>query len=52
MYSSLVVLLRILWLLVAIHFISELTKFALIITIFEYSYLYLSPTLRINVFSY
>jgi len=36
---------------VAVHFISELTKFELIITIFELNYVHLSPTLRINVFS-
>jgi len=47
-----VVLVRILWLLVAVHFISELTKFELIITTFEHNYVYLSPTFRINVFSY
>jgi len=35
-----------------VHFISELTKFELIITIFEHNYVYLSPTLRINAFSY
>jgi len=40
-------------LLVAVHFISELTKFELFVTIFEHhNYVYLSPTLRINVFSY
>ena len=44
------VLVRILWLSVAVYFISELTKFELIITIFEHNYVYLSPTLRINVF--
>ena len=38
------------WLLVAVHFISELTKFELINTIFEHNYIHLSPTLRINVF--
>jgi len=38
--------------LVAVHFISELTKFELIITIFEHSYVYLTPSLRISVFSY
>jgi len=36
---------------VAVHLISEPTKFELIITIFEHNYVYLSPTLRINVFS-
>jgi len=30
-----VVLVRILWFLIAVHFISELTKFELIITIFS-----------------
>jgi len=34
----------------AVTFISELTKFEFIITIFEHNYVYLSPTLRINVF--
>jgi len=43
---------RILWFLVAAHFISELTKSELIITNFEHNYVYLSPTLRINMFSY
>jgi len=47
-----VVLVRILWLLVAVHFVSELTKFELIITTFEHNYVYLSPTFRINVFTY
>jgi len=42
----------ILWFLVAVHFISDLTKFELIITIFEHNYVYLSPTFSINVFSY
>jgi len=51
-YGDLVVLVRILWLLVAVRFISELTKFELIITTFEHNYVYLSPTLRMNVFSY
>jgi len=50
--SGLVVLVRILWLLVAEHLIPELTKFELIITTFEHNYVYLSPTFRINVFSY
>ena len=36
--------------LVAVHFISELTKLELIITIFEHSYVYLTPSLRISVF--
>jgi len=31
---------------------SELTKFKLIITIFKHSFVYLNPTLIINVFSY
>jgi len=46
-----VVLVRILWFLEAKHlkhFISELTKFELIIIIFEHNDVYLSPTLRIN----
>ena len=39
-------------LLVAVHFISELTKSELIIIIpFKHNYVYLSPSLRINVFS-
>jgi len=42
---------RILWVLVAVHFISELTKFELILTIFVHNYVYLNLTLRINVFS-
>jgi len=37
--------------LVAVYFISELTKFELIITIFEHNYVHLSPTLTTNVFS-
>jgi len=32
-------------------YLSELTKFELIITIFEHNCVDLSPTLRINVFS-
>jgi len=48
---GLAVLVRILWLSVAVHFISELTTFVLVNTVFEYKYVYLSPTLRINVFS-
>jgi len=43
---------KILWLLVAVHSTSALTKFELIIITFEHIYVYLSPTLRINVFSY
>jgi len=35
--------------LIAVHFISELSKFELIITIFEHKYVYLSPTLRKNI---
>jgi len=42
---------RILGLLVAVHFISKLTKFELIIITCKHNYVYLSPTLRINVFS-
>jgi len=49
---GLVVLVRILWFSVAVHFISELTKFELITLNFERNYVYLSPTLRINVFLY
>jgi len=40
----------VLWFLAAVYFISKLTKFQLIIiTIFEYNYVLLSPNLRINV---
>jgi len=39
----------VLWFSVAVHFISEPTKFELIITIFEHNDVYLSPTLRIKV---
>ena len=37
-------------LLVAVHFISELTKWELIDTVFEHNYICLSLTLRMNVF--
>ena len=37
-------------LLIAVHFISELTKFEFIITIFDHNYVYLSPNPRINIF--
>jgi len=37
--------------LVAVHFILELTKVELIIATFEHNYVYFSPTHRINVFS-
>ena len=36
--------------LVAVHFISEITKFESTIAIFEHNNVYLSATLRINVF--
>jgi len=39
----LVILVRILWLLVVVHFISELTKFELIITTFGHNYVYFKP---------
>jgi len=38
--------------LVAVHLITELTKFELIITIFEQNDDHVSPTLRINVLFY
>jgi len=47
-----VVQVGILWFLVAVHFISNLMKFDLIITIFEQNLVYQSPILSINVFSY
>ena len=39
----------ILWILVVVHFISELTKFEMITTIFGHDYIFSSQTLRINV---
>jgi len=47
---GLVVLVRILWFLAAVSFISELVKFEFN-TIFEHRYVYLSSIFTINVFS-
>jgi len=47
---SLVDLVRSLWFLAAEYFDSELTKFEMIITLFQHNYAELRPTRRINVF--